>query len=62
SKDRNGREDNKRTRNGNAFATTTNPVRKEYTGMEPKCTVTPRLGGNIRRNIMDIITTQWCQQ
>ncbi|GJY86145.1 hypothetical protein Tco_0500171 [Tanacetum coccineum] len=22
--------------------------------------VTPRLGGNTRRNIMDIITTQWC--
>ncbi|GKB94542.1 retrovirus-related pol polyprotein from transposon TNT 1-94 [Tanacetum coccineum] len=25
-------------------------------------TVTPRLGGNTRRNIMDIITTQLCQQ
>nr|GEW90749.1 reverse transcriptase domain-containing protein [Tanacetum cinerariifolium] len=25
-------------------------------------TVTPRQGGNTRRNIMDIITTQWCQQ
>ncbi|GKA49866.1 putative ribonuclease H-like domain-containing protein [Tanacetum coccineum] len=24
--------------------------------------VTPRQGGNTRRNIMDIITTQWCQQ
>ncbi|GJW74568.1 hypothetical protein Tco_0133938 [Tanacetum coccineum] len=24
--------------------------------------VTPRLGGNTRRNIMDIITTQWCLQ
>ncbi|GJU72887.1 hypothetical protein Tco_1264292 [Tanacetum coccineum] len=24
--------------------------------------VTPRQGGNIRRNIIDIITTQWCQQ
>ncbi|GKA53398.1 hypothetical protein Tco_0746713 [Tanacetum coccineum] len=24
--------------------------------------VTPRQGGNMRRNIMDIITTQWCQQ
>ncbi|GKC74217.1 hypothetical protein Tco_1120100, partial [Tanacetum coccineum] len=23
-------------------------------------TVTPRLGRNTRRNIMDIITTQWC--
>ncbi|GKB67230.1 hypothetical protein Tco_0928642, partial [Tanacetum coccineum] len=31
SKDRNGREDNKRTRTGNAFATTTNPVRRENT-------------------------------
>ncbi|GJY03900.1 hypothetical protein Tco_0369840 [Tanacetum coccineum] len=25
-------------------------------------TVTPRQGGNTRSNIMDIITTQWCQQ
>ncbi|GJV09756.1 hypothetical protein Tco_1351297 [Tanacetum coccineum] len=24
--------------------------------------VTPRLGGNTRRNIMDIITTQWCRK
>nr|GEV41396.1 reverse transcriptase domain-containing protein [Tanacetum cinerariifolium] len=31
SKDRNGRDDNKRTRTINAFATTTNPVRREYT-------------------------------
>nr|GEX53558.1 hypothetical protein [Tanacetum cinerariifolium] len=38
SKDRNGRNDNKRTRTGNAFATTANPVRREYTGMAPKCT------------------------
>ncbi|GKD08152.1 reverse transcriptase domain-containing protein, partial [Tanacetum coccineum] len=38
SKDRNGREDNKRTRTGNAFATTTNPVRRENTGAVPKCT------------------------
>ncbi|GJY18966.1 putative reverse transcriptase domain-containing protein [Tanacetum coccineum] len=38
SKDRNARDDNKRTRTGNAFATTTNPVRREYTGTEPKCT------------------------
>nr|GEX58062.1 hypothetical protein [Tanacetum cinerariifolium] len=29
SKDKNGRDDNKRTRTGNAFATTTNPVRRE---------------------------------
>ncbi|GKG39253.1 hypothetical protein Tco_0463398, partial [Tanacetum coccineum] len=26
------------------------------------CCVTPRQGGNTRRNVMDIITTQWCQQ
>ncbi|GKE03603.1 hypothetical protein Tco_1395621 [Tanacetum coccineum] len=38
SKDRNGRDNNKRTRTGNAFATTANPVRREYTGMAPKCT------------------------
>ncbi|GKF51247.1 hypothetical protein Tco_0147714 [Tanacetum coccineum] len=24
--------------------------------------VTPRQGGNTRRNVVDIITTQWCQQ
>ncbi|GJW96165.1 putative reverse transcriptase domain-containing protein [Tanacetum coccineum] len=38
SKDRNGRDDNKRTRTGNAFATTTNPVRRENMGTTPKCT------------------------
>ncbi|GJU85725.1 reverse transcriptase domain-containing protein [Tanacetum coccineum] len=37
-KDRNGTDDNKRTRTGNAFATTTNPVRRENTGTAPKCT------------------------
>ncbi|GKF29684.1 hypothetical protein Tco_0096026, partial [Tanacetum coccineum] len=31
SKDRNGRDDNKRTRTGNAFAITSNPVRRENT-------------------------------
>ncbi|GKB93156.1 reverse transcriptase domain-containing protein, partial [Tanacetum coccineum] len=35
SKDRNVRDDNKRTRIGNAFATTTNPVGRENTGIEP---------------------------
>ncbi|GJZ13954.1 reverse transcriptase domain-containing protein [Tanacetum coccineum] len=39
SKDRNGRDDNKRTRTGNAFATTANPVRREYTGTAPKTKV-----------------------
>ncbi|GKB29106.1 putative reverse transcriptase domain-containing protein [Tanacetum coccineum] len=38
SKDRNERDDNKRTRTGNAFATTTNPIRRENTGVVPKCT------------------------
>nr|GEY33536.1 hypothetical protein [Tanacetum cinerariifolium] len=37
-KDRNGRDDNKRTRAGNAFATTAHPVRREYMGMASKCT------------------------
>nr|GEV13087.1 reverse transcriptase domain-containing protein [Tanacetum cinerariifolium] len=38
SKDRNGSHDNKKTRARNAFATTTNPVRRENTGTTPKCT------------------------
>ncbi|GJU47703.1 putative reverse transcriptase domain-containing protein [Tanacetum coccineum] len=37
-KDRNVRDDNKKTRIGNAFATTANPVRGGYTGMTLKCT------------------------
>nr|GEU55495.1 putative reverse transcriptase domain-containing protein [Tanacetum cinerariifolium] len=37
-KDRNGRDDNKRTRTVNAFATTTNPVMRENTSTAPKCT------------------------
>ncbi|GJX57562.1 putative reverse transcriptase domain-containing protein [Tanacetum coccineum] len=37
SKDRNGKENNKRTRTGNAFAMTANPVRGGYTGTAPKC-------------------------
>ncbi|GJT66580.1 putative reverse transcriptase domain-containing protein [Tanacetum coccineum] len=40
SKDRNKRDDNKRTRTRNAFATTANPVRREYMGTTPK--VVPR--------------------
>ncbi|GJR05200.1 hypothetical protein Tco_0528184 [Tanacetum coccineum] len=43
SKDRNERDDNKRTRTGNAFAITTNPVRKENMGHLAKdCRVVPR--------------------
>ncbi|GJY85622.1 putative reverse transcriptase domain-containing protein [Tanacetum coccineum] len=37
-KDKNGRDDNKRTRTGNAFATSVNPVGRENTGTWPKCT------------------------
>ncbi|GKA01644.1 putative reverse transcriptase domain-containing protein [Tanacetum coccineum] len=37
-KDKNGKDDNKRTRTGNAFATTANPVGRENTGAWPKCT------------------------
>ncbi|GKD92236.1 putative reverse transcriptase domain-containing protein [Tanacetum coccineum] len=38
SKDKNGRDVNKRTRTGNVFATTVNPVGRENTGTWPKCT------------------------
>ncbi|GKC22333.1 reverse transcriptase domain-containing protein, partial [Tanacetum coccineum] len=38
SKDKNGRDDNKRTKTRNAFATTVNRVRRENTGTWPKCT------------------------
>ncbi|GKD22427.1 putative reverse transcriptase domain-containing protein [Tanacetum coccineum] len=38
SKDKNGRDDNKRTRTGNAFASTANPIGRENTGVRPKCT------------------------
>ncbi|GJY62213.1 reverse transcriptase domain-containing protein [Tanacetum coccineum] len=38
SKDKNGRDDNKRTRIGNVFATTVNPVRRENMGTWSKCT------------------------
>ncbi|GKB53239.1 hypothetical protein Tco_0903992 [Tanacetum coccineum] len=37
SRDRNVKDDNKRTRTGNAFATTANSVRREYTGAAPNC-------------------------
>nr|GEU94860.1 hypothetical protein [Tanacetum cinerariifolium] len=37
-KDKNGRDDNKRTRTRNAFATTVNPIGRENTGTWPKCT------------------------
>ncbi|GJW93344.1 putative reverse transcriptase domain-containing protein [Tanacetum coccineum] len=37
-KDKNDRDDNKRTRTGNVFATTVDPVGRENTGTLPKCT------------------------
>ncbi|GJS67390.1 hypothetical protein Tco_0681954 [Tanacetum coccineum] len=39
SKDKNGRDDNKRTRTGNVFASTINSVGRENTGTWPKCTI-----------------------
>ncbi|GJR61979.1 reverse transcriptase domain-containing protein [Tanacetum coccineum] len=43
SKDKNGRDDNKRTRTGNTFATTANPVGRENTGhLVRDCRVMPR--------------------
>nr|GEU73510.1 hypothetical protein [Tanacetum cinerariifolium] len=38
SKDNSGRDDNKRTKTQNVFATTINPVKRENTGTWPKCT------------------------
>nr|GFD34382.1 hypothetical protein [Tanacetum cinerariifolium] len=38
SKDKNGRDDNKRTKTVNAFALTANPVGRDNTGVWPKCT------------------------
>ncbi|GKE44687.1 reverse transcriptase domain-containing protein [Tanacetum coccineum] len=38
SKDKNGMDDNKRTRTGNAFTATVNPIGRENTGAWPKCT------------------------
>nr|GEY17658.1 putative reverse transcriptase domain-containing protein [Tanacetum cinerariifolium] len=38
SKDKNDRDNNKRTRTGNAFASTANPVKRENTSAWPKCT------------------------
>nr|GEX45380.1 hypothetical protein [Tanacetum cinerariifolium] len=38
SKDKNGMDDNKRTRTGNAFSSATNPVGRENMGAFPKCT------------------------
>ncbi|GKF68037.1 reverse transcriptase domain-containing protein, partial [Tanacetum coccineum] len=51
SKDRSGKDDNKRTRTGNAFATTVNPIGRENMGTWPKCTTSNSyhaLGGPCR--------------
>nr|GEW09524.1 putative reverse transcriptase domain-containing protein [Tanacetum cinerariifolium] len=37
-KDKNGKDDNKRTRTGNVFDSTANPVGRDNTGVWPKCT------------------------
>ncbi|GKA83531.1 putative reverse transcriptase domain-containing protein [Tanacetum coccineum] len=61
SKDRNGREDNKRTRTGNAFATTTNPVRRENTGHLAKdCRVVPRGGDDETPSMLGNPTARTC--
>ncbi|GJX05867.1 putative reverse transcriptase domain-containing protein [Tanacetum coccineum] len=39
SKDKNGRDDNKRTRTGNIFSTTVNPIGRQNMGTWPKCTI-----------------------
>nr|GEV24496.1 putative reverse transcriptase domain-containing protein [Tanacetum cinerariifolium] len=46
SKDRNGRDDNKRARTGNDFATNTNPIRREKMGLEAR--------GNHQNQIMAV--------
>nr|GEV24919.1 reverse transcriptase domain-containing protein [Tanacetum cinerariifolium] len=49
SKDKNGRDDNKRTRTGNAFATTANPVGRENAGTWPN--VPPADCRGVPRNV-----------
>ncbi|GJV76851.1 putative reverse transcriptase domain-containing protein [Tanacetum coccineum] len=52
SKDKNGRDDSKRTKTGNAFATTVNPIERENMGTWAKCTTCNSyhaLGGPYRR-------------
>nr|GEV03789.1 putative reverse transcriptase domain-containing protein [Tanacetum cinerariifolium] len=44
SRDGNARDDNTRSKTGRAFATTTNPARRDYTSAAPKCTSCNRLG------------------
>ncbi|GJY64591.1 putative reverse transcriptase domain-containing protein, partial [Tanacetum coccineum] len=48
------RDDNKRTRTGNAFATTANPVRREYTSTTPKCTTCSKTRGNHQNQVVAV--------
>nr|GEV93032.1 putative reverse transcriptase domain-containing protein [Tanacetum cinerariifolium] len=52
SKDRNGRDDHKRTRTENAFATTTNHVRRENTSAVSKCTTCSEARGNHQNQVV----------
>ncbi|GJY90878.1 putative reverse transcriptase domain-containing protein [Tanacetum coccineum] len=54
SKDRNVRDDNKRTRTGNVFATTANPVRGGYTSITPKCTTCLEARGNHQNQVVAV--------
>nr|GEW34304.1 retrovirus-related Pol polyprotein from transposon 17.6 [Tanacetum cinerariifolium] len=61
SKDRNGRNDNKRTRTENAFATTINPTRRENTGHFAKdCRVVPRNVNPINARNLTVRTCYKC--
>nr|GEU34985.1 hypothetical protein [Tanacetum cinerariifolium] len=53
-RDRNARDKNKRTRTGNAFATTTNSVRREYNGTIPKLNQAQRPSGNRPNQVVAI--------
>nr|GEW68640.1 reverse transcriptase domain-containing protein [Tanacetum cinerariifolium] len=56
SKDKNGRDDNKRTRTGNVFVNTVNPVGRENAGAWPKCTTKCR---NNKRELAHEVVTGW---
>ncbi|GKF48802.1 hypothetical protein Tco_0142053, partial [Tanacetum coccineum] len=56
SKDKNGRDDNKRTRTGNAFATTVNHVGRENTGNQARGR-TFMLGAEEARQDLNIVTS-----
>ncbi|GKB56959.1 reverse transcriptase domain-containing protein [Tanacetum coccineum] len=56
SRDKNVRDDNKRTRTRNAFATTANPVRREYTGTAPK---KPRPARDVTSVVVPTMLGSW---